>query len=806
MPPGPAAQPVWTGGGRGGGGPGGIPPGGTGSNNQKTTIMPTGAALLGEGGSMIMPASHSIVGRGSGGTPGQDVRLHLGRLSGRDPATNLPSEIQGVSERIGTATREDTALYTLFRPMAQGFASLNFRPQLTLHGYPNFERNPQMPRSMYRLDEQMRPQVLTMRAYGAQSSSDSDWRYVQNPEQSRARGGTADGGILLAPPRFELSDYYGIGGDVMDVTDTTSGLATSHHVLHAPGVSAAFGLPTMGGGVQPGGSSTGYSGPTKPQITSIHTSTGTLDAVTLNYNSTGDEVVVEFGQTGAIQIPSGTTAQRPSNITPAAGMLRFNTSNGEAEIYDGTSWGALGGGSASGDITSSALTMQGPGLLGTSDTSSTASIKVMSVLTPLRLAGTTLDIAPSGVDTTELADDSVTEAKIADGAITSDKIAADNQYHSRYDTEAETARSGASTTTEIYYTARPDGDGYAESEVTTSTPAGAVIVRRLYFSDKFDADPDTSGDWTLYTTQPADDTAFATAKASLLAGLSDTDGTANTRGTLPVSLKMEHQFSTNRLLDNYPGAEAGYSVRKIRDGYTGSALRIREDSGNTETDIGFDSNGDLDTAAIASHCGANNGYVVTWYDQSGNGYDATQATKTNQPQIYNGSSVITKNGKPAAQFDGTNDELDLPNAVQPANINNCSAFTVQANTTGFGLFLGTSNGAARWYQGFHTGGNEYFSYAGSTTAVTIGSSSSAQKLFTAIAGSTQGNAQAFLDGVSKGSASLASVVPVAGDVGIGLGPSLVPTGTFQEVVVYHSDQSSNRSGIESDINTYFSIY
>ena len=29
---------------------------------------------------------------------------------------------------------------------------------------------------------------------------------------------------------------------------------------------------------------------------------------------------------------------------------------------------------------------------------------------------------------------------------------------------------------------------------------------------------------------------------------------------------------------------------------------------------------------------------------------------------------------------------------------------------------------------------------------------------------------------------------------------------LQEIVIYHSDQSSNRSGIETDINTYFSIY
>ena len=450
--------------------------------------------------------------------------------------------------------------------------------------------------------------------------------------------------------------------------------------------------------------------------------------------------------------------------------------------------------------------MQGPGLLGTSDTSSTASIKVMSVLTPLRLAGTTLDIAPSGVDTTELADDSVTEAKIADGAITSDKIAADNQYHSRYDTEAETARSGATTTTEIYYTARPDGDGYAESEVTTSTPAGAVIRRRLYFSDKFDADPDTSGDWTLYTTQPADDTAFATAKASLLAGLSDTDATANTRGTLPVSLKMEHEFATDLLLEDYPGAEGAYSVRKIRYAYTGDAMRIREDSGNTETDIGFDSNGDLDTAAIASHCGSANGYVVTWYDQSGNGNDATQSTTTKQPQIYNGSAVLTDNGKPALKYVTTN-SLRLPNAMLPSAINNCSSFTVQSPTSGISLQLGDETSPAnRWFLAFGYIGSDYFGYAGTFNAINLGSTTSTQKLLTAIAGSTQGNAQAFANGTSKGSLALSSAVPTSGKGYIGRDTNFVFNGNMQEVIVYHSDESSNRTGIESNINTYFSIY
>ena len=32
------------------------------------------------------------------------------------------------------------------------------------------------------------------------------------------------------------------------------------------------------------------------------------------------------------------------------------------------------------------------------------------------------------------------------------------------------------------------------------------------------------------------------------------------------------------------------------------------------------------------------------------------------------------------------------------------------------------------------------------------------------------------------------------------------TGFFQEVIVYHSDQTINTAGIETNINTYFSIY
>ena len=52
--------------------------------------------------------------------------------------------------------------------------------------------------------------------------------------------------------------------------------------------------------------------------------------------------------TGYVDIPAGTTAQRPGSAN--SGMLRFNTNFNRYEGYDGSSWGQLGGaGGSSGD-------------------------------------------------------------------------------------------------------------------------------------------------------------------------------------------------------------------------------------------------------------------------------------------------------------------------------------------------------------------------------------------------------------------------------------------------------------------------
>jgi hypothetical protein len=61
---------------------------------------------------------------------------------------------------------------------------------------------------------------------------------------------------------------------------------------------------------------------------------------------------------------------------------------------------------------------------------------------------------------------------------------------------------------------------------------------------------------------------------------------------------------------------------------------------------------------------ARNGFVETWYDQSGNGNDATQGTATNQPAIIKNGGLVTVNSKPAIKFDGTDNYFIMDSEVK----------------------------------------------------------------------------------------------------------------------------------------------
>lgn len=63
--------------------------------------------------------------------------------------------------------------------------------------------------------------------------------------------------------------------------------------------------------------------------------TGGTAAVTI-----GTDQNVTFNSTGAITVPVGTTAQRPSSLVN--GMIRYNTTTAHLEGYIGGAWVNLG--------------------------------------------------------------------------------------------------------------------------------------------------------------------------------------------------------------------------------------------------------------------------------------------------------------------------------------------------------------------------------------------------------------------------------------------------------------------------------
>ena len=65
--------------------------------------------------------------------------------------------------------------------------------------------------------------------------------------------------------------------------------------------------------------------------------TDTASNFTVVVPATTGRLMYTDSTTGGMFLPVGTTAQRPAS--PATGMMRFNTTTGSVETYNGTSWG-----------------------------------------------------------------------------------------------------------------------------------------------------------------------------------------------------------------------------------------------------------------------------------------------------------------------------------------------------------------------------------------------------------------------------------------------------------------------------------
>jgi hypothetical protein len=294
-------------------------------------------------------------------------------------------------------------------------------------------------------------------------------------------------------------------------------------------------------------------------------------------------------------------------------------------------------------------------------------------------------------------------------------------------------------------------------------------------------------------------------------------------GTIVADLSVSSATSS-LLLDTYPNAAAAYSLRKLRTAYTGSAIRVRRSSDNTEQDIGFVGN-DLDTTALTTFVGAGNGFVVTWYDQSGNANNATQTTQANQPQIVSSGSLILENGKVSVNYDGTND--NLISSAYNFGETSYSSFVVSKsgglNLQGRAIYsiktIGTSqNGYLHLLLRNNISNNfrSYYSSNGANLNLLIQTPlnvfPATQNLISNIV-PTSGNITFNLNSIQQDSdlaigQTLNNTIFLIGNYYVGASSldNYYHQGTISELIIYMSNQQSNRTGIETNINTNYAIY
>ena len=249
------------------------------------------------------------------------------------------------------------------------------------------------------------------------------------------------------------------------------------------------------------------------------------------------------------------------------------------------------------------------------------------------------------------------------------------------------------------------------------------------------------------------------------------------------------------LLDTYSGAAAAYSLRRLSSTYTGDAVEVY--NGSSYADIGFNVFGELDTVALASHCGSNDGFVSKWYDQSGNTNDATQSTTSYQRKIYDSSTgVVTYNGKPAAFYSGSA-------GAYLHSTPSSTTWTSFAVTKIDGFAYGVHSRSAAtgwWYLADGSGG----SLSSGFTNVSLYKNGSAMTATTRAQLKTELGANHLL-------------VTARGDRNTGgetwwlfsgylENSGYNVKGYAQEAIIYDSDQSANRTNIEDNINTFYNIY
>jgi len=223
------------------------------------------------------------------------------------------------------------------------------------------------------------------------------------------------------------------------------------------------------------------------------------------------------------------------------------------------------------------------------------------------------------------------------------------------------------------------------------------------------------------------------------------------------------------------------------------------------------------------------GFVETWYDQSGNGRDSTNTTATQQPIIVNAG--VFQNGLKFTHTDTTNGKrLFVPRSA--AELGDSFALVwvgkVTESDTSFNNLLGGTRGVQGYAAG--TAGISIRSSDGSvsfinedTTTSKIGSTSSTTTTLNEdfVSFATYEDAEAgpeltfqvdagsqffgFDQGLTLTSTKDIGIMNATNAVG-GYRTQESPTGVCREVLVYDTHQGDNRVALVDNINNQYNLF
>ena len=259
----------------------------------------------------------------------------------------------------------------------------------------------------------------------------------------------------------------------------------------------------------------------------------------------------------------------------------------------------------------------------------------------------------------------------------------------------------------------------------------------------------------------------------------------------------------------FGGSAAAYSLRDI-GAVNGRVVRVRRSSDDAEED--FSAN-QVASGALEAFVGSgNDGFVSIWYDQSTSGNNAVQATAGNQPSIVQSGGICKSNGSPSVLFTGDtrDDELDFTDLT----LTDAAIFSVVNidSSADQQILLGGSASTSTSTM------MPMMDNASTSTQVyknsTVGGAEQGSSQFKNGSALTLADRDDAFDNLAVDSQILFTMIDV--DVaeakvldGISRCPSNAVTfhlqGHMNELIIYNSDQSSDRGDIELEIANYYSI-